>query len=88
MSDEAVFAPSEPGSSGARLFRDRIMPLLAGYWSFGQYWGVWVILVYEVQRDNGISNAGMGARYTLNLLARDALRPLEMCGLADLAPVW
>jgi predicted MFS family arabinose efflux permease len=46
-------------------FRREIAPLLAGYWAFGQYWGVWVILVYQLQRENGISNAGMGVRYTL-----------------------
>src|SRR3954465_3626166 len=62
MPEQPVIAnPEEPGAS----VRRGIMPLLAGYWAFGQYWGVWVILVYEVQRDNGISNAGMGARYTL-----------------------
>jgi predicted MFS family arabinose efflux permease len=61
MADQPVSANPEPGAS----VRRGIMPLLAGYWAFGQYWGVWVILVYEVQRDNGISNAGMGARYTL-----------------------
>ena len=66
MTDEAVSARPDPGASGdPTLFRRRIAPLLAGYWAFGQYWGVWVILVYEVQRDNGISNAGMGVRYTL-----------------------
>jgi predicted MFS family arabinose efflux permease len=61
MAEHPVSASPEPGTS----VRRGIMPLLAGYWAFGQYWGVWVILVYEVQRDNGISNAGMGARYTL-----------------------
>ena len=65
MTDETVSDRSGTTTSGRRLFRRQIVPLLAGYWAFGQYWGVWVILVYEVQRDNGISNAGMGARYTL-----------------------
>jgi predicted MFS family arabinose efflux permease len=51
--------------AGREMFRRTIAPLLAGYWAFGQYWGVWVILVYEIQRDNRISNAGIGARYTL-----------------------
>ncbi len=65
MADQPVSANPEPGSSAGASVRRGIMPLLAGYWAFGQYWGVWVILVYEFQRDNGISNAGMGARYTL-----------------------
>ena len=43
--------PDRPGSAG-------IAPLLAGYWSFGQFWGVWVILVFEFQREHGITNAG------------------------------
>ena len=33
----------------------RIPALLAGYWSFGQYWGVWVILVAELNRDHDLS---------------------------------
>jgi predicted MFS family arabinose efflux permease len=64
MTDEAVPAGSQP-TVGEGRFREQIMPLLAGYWAFGQFWGVWVILVFEVQRDNGISNAAMGIRYTL-----------------------
>ena len=57
-------APDDRGARHARrgcrpeMFRRTIAPLLAGYWAFGQYWGVWVILVYEIQRDNRISNAG------------------------------
>ncbi|MEA2551328.1 MAG: hypothetical protein QOE25_1097 [Actinomycetota bacterium] len=42
-----------------------ILPLLAGYWSFGQYWGVWVILVFEFQRAHGISDPKLGLLYTL-----------------------
>jgi cyanate permease len=56
-------SPSTP--SGREILRRQIVPLLAGYWAFGQFWGVWVILVFRIQRENGISNAGMGARYTL-----------------------
>jgi hypothetical protein len=51
--------------SGREILRRQIVPLLAGYWAFGQFWGVWVILVFRIQRENGISNSGMGARYTL-----------------------
>ena len=42
-----------------------ILPLLAGYWSFGQFWGVWVILVFEFQRAHKISDARLGLLYTL-----------------------
>jgi len=33
----------------------RIPALLAGYWSFGQYWGTWVIIVVELNRQRGLS---------------------------------
>ncbi|MFN8232595.1 MAG: MFS transporter [Actinomycetota bacterium] len=49
-------------------FRRHVLPLLAGYWSFGQFWGVWVILVYELQRDRTISDAGLGIDYMLTSL--------------------
>ncbi len=58
-----IRAAATPG--GREILRRQIVPLLAGYWAFGQFWGVWVILVFQFQRENGISNAGMGARYTL-----------------------
>ena len=29
--------------------------MLAGYWSFGQYWGTWVIVVVELNRHRGLS---------------------------------
>ncbi|MDP9297855.1 MAG: MFS transporter [Actinomycetota bacterium] len=45
--------------------RPSIVPLLAGYWSFGQFWGVWVILVFEFQRDHGLSDSRLGIGYTL-----------------------
>ncbi len=38
--------------------------LMAGYWSFGQFWGVWVIVVFEFQRYHGISDAQIGIGYT------------------------
>jgi len=41
--------------SDARAEARRIPALLAGYWSFGQYWGVWVILVAELNRARNLS---------------------------------
>jgi fucose permease len=41
------------------------MPLLAGYWSFGQFWGFWVILVLEFQRHHGLSDSRLGLLYSL-----------------------
>ena len=54
-----------PATGGAATFRRTVAPLLAGYWSFGQYWGVWVILVFEFQRHHGISDGRIGVDYTL-----------------------
>lgn len=45
--------------------RRAVRALLAGYWSFGQFWGVWVILVFEFQRAHGVTDAGIGLDYAL-----------------------
>jgi MFS family permease len=51
------------------LARGRTLPLLAGYWSFGQFWGFWVILVLEFQRRHGLSDSRLGLLYSLLSLA-------------------
>lgn len=43
----------------------QVAPLLAGYWAFGQYWGVWVILVFEFQGAHHTSDSRLGLLYTL-----------------------
>jgi fucose permease len=53
------------GIDGGAALRTKILPLLAGYWSFGQFWGVWVILVFEFQRHHGLSDSRLGALYAL-----------------------
>ena len=40
--------------------RRRIPALLTGYWAFGQYWGIWVILVVQIQAHHGLSFGEMG----------------------------
>jgi len=47
------------------LIRSRTLPLLAGYWSFGQFWGVWVILVLEFQRHHSLTDSRLGLLYSL-----------------------
>jgi len=47
------------------LIRSRTLPLLAGYWSFGQFWGVWVILVLEFQRHHSLTDSRLGFLYSL-----------------------
>jgi fucose permease len=87
--DEAQPAPpaerrKDAGASGP--VRSPIAPLLAGYWSFGQFWGVWVILVFEFQGEHGISDSGLGLFYTLlsvvavaaMLLLAPRLQPLPL----------
>ena len=54
-----------PATAGQAASRREIRSLLAGYWSFGQYWGVWVILVFEFQRFHDITDARIGIYYTL-----------------------
>jgi fucose permease len=49
----------------ARAEARRIPAPLAGYWSFGQYWGVWVILVAELNRDHGLSYGREGVLLAL-----------------------
>src|SRR6266550_2311827 len=43
----------------------RIPALLAGYWSFGQYWGTWVIVVVELNRHRGLSYGRNGVLLAL-----------------------
>ncbi|HET6713560.1 MAG TPA: MFS transporter [Actinomycetota bacterium] len=45
--------------------RRATLPLLAGYLAFGQYWGVWVILVFDFQRFHGLTSSRLGALYTM-----------------------
>jgi len=51
------------------LSRSRAFPLLAGYWSFGQFWGVWVILVLEFQRHHSLTDSRLGLLYSLLSIA-------------------
>lgn len=50
-------------AAGESTMRRRIAPLIVGYWAFGQYWGVWVILVFEYQRDHELSESEIGGLY-------------------------
>ena len=58
-----------PVEEGAPPFLRRTLPLLAGYWSFGQFWGFWVILVYEFQRAHGLTDARLGVLYSLGSIS-------------------
>lgn len=69
-------APSDGAASGAA--NREVAPLLGGYWSFGQYWGAWTILVFEFQRTHGVSDAGIGLDYMI----LSAVAVAVMLGLA------
>ena len=73
--------------------RRAVRAVLAGYWSFGQFWGVWVILVFEFQRAHGVTDAGIGLDYTLlsvvalgfMLVVAPRLQPLPLSASVSLA---
>ncbi|MEP6757681.1 MAG: hypothetical protein ABJB55_00640 [Actinomycetota bacterium] len=52
--------PPHASSADASVERRRIPALLTGYWAFGQYWGIWVILVVQIQRYHDLSFSEMG----------------------------
>lgn len=45
--------------------RRRALPLLAAYWSFGQFWGVFTILLLDFQEAHGLSDAEIGLELML-----------------------
>jgi fucose permease len=61
-------SPSQPEQTTAlepEAARRAMLPLLAGYLAFGQYWGVWVILVFDFQRYHDLSESRLGGLYTM-----------------------
>jgi MFS family permease len=53
----------------APLPRRRIPALLAGYWMFGQFWGVWVITITAYNARHGIDDGAYGLYLMLLSLA-------------------
>ena len=58
-------APDPSGTSSRVALRPDVLPLLLGYWAFGQFWGVWVIVVSDFQVFHRISDSRIGLLYTL-----------------------
>jgi hypothetical protein len=58
---------SQPGSAPAHagIARSEIATLLSGYWAFGQYWGVWVVVIAAFNRERGISDGLYGLSLTV-----------------------
>ena len=69
--DELARPPASSPESGEttalepEAARRAMLPLLAGYLAFGQYWGVWVILVFDFQRYHDLSESRLGGLYTM-----------------------
>lgn len=65
--DQTSAVPAHtPRSTGTdRSLRAETAPLLAAYWSFGQYWGVFTILLLEFRARHGFSEAAVGAQLTV-----------------------
>ena len=84
----------DPGARGRDPDTARqIWPLLVGYWAFGQFWGVWVILVYEFQQAHGIADARLGLLYAslsvvailVMLMVAPRLQPLSMSATTSIS---
>ncbi len=45
------------------------MPLLAAYWSFGQFWGVFTILLLEFQTEHALSDGEVGSLFAVLSIA-------------------
>ena len=78
MDEPGPRPPTSPDAAPGRATSSRrdIAPLLVGYWGFGQFWGVWVILVSDFQAFHGITDSRMGLYYTLlsvTAVVRDGL---------------
>jgi len=58
---EEVRTPPPPAGPPDPDAGRRIPALLAGYWAFGQFWGVWVILVSSINAHHGLSYEDNGA---------------------------
>jgi hypothetical protein len=54
-----------PTPAPAATARRAAAPLLAAYWSFGQFWGVVTILLIEFQAAHGLSDAAVGGLLAL-----------------------
>jgi cyanate permease len=57
------------GSLDASAARRATLPLLAGYLAFGQFWGVWVIVVFDFQRFHDLSESQLGGLYMMLSIA-------------------
>lgn len=69
----ATVPPGDVGALDPAVARRAMVPLLAGYLAFGQYWGVWVILVFDFQRFHDLTESRLGGLYTMLSLSAVAV---------------
>ena len=58
-------ARSENTTLEIDVARRAMWPLLGGYLAFGQFWGVWVIVVFDFQRSHDLTESRLGGLYTM-----------------------
>lgn len=58
-----------PAEGAPSTLRRRALPLLVAYWSFGQFWGVYAILLLEFQARHALSDAALGVQLSLLSIA-------------------
>jgi hypothetical protein len=88
-------SPRRPRSE-SRFGSREAFPLLAGYWAFGQFWGAWVILVFDFQRAHAISESRLGVLYTVlsaaavlvMLLLAPRMQPLPLVASVPFSLTW
>lgn len=61
----AAAPASEAPTIAPAVARRAMWPLLVGYLAFGQFWGVWVILVFDFRRLHALSESRLGGLYTM-----------------------
>ena len=69
--DASNLEPDRPLDPAAA--RRATVPLLVAYLAFGQYWGVWVIVVFDFQGFHELSESRLGGLYTMLSLAAVAV---------------
>lgn len=62
----------------------RIPALLAGYWAFGQFWGVWVIVIAGLNAEHGLTYSENGRLLTLLSITAVAVMALLAPRLAPI----
>ena len=63
--DHPAARASASGPDAITAALGRIPSLLAGYWAFGQFWGIWVVVITTFNRTRAIDDAAYGLYLTV-----------------------